>query len=408
MRVELLIAWRFLRENRTQTVLTFSGVAVGVAVIIFIAALLDAVGAGLIDKTLGSQPHIVLRNPDERPRVLTPPAGASGPVDAVRVEASPKRLRSIDQWPLLVQQAERAPGVRAVSPTIVGAGVARRGGAAASVQLHGVELSRFERIIPITRRLAAGKSSLPSDGAIIGMELAADLGITVGEKLRLEGSDGRSGICTVQGIFDLGNREVNARWVLLPLRAAQNLLDLAGGITRIELTVDEVFSAEAIAVTLASRTGLVAESWMATNRDLLIGLRSQTSSRYLIQLFVILAVALGISSVLVVAVVQKSREIGILKAMGAPTARVVRIFLLQGAAIGLGGSVLGALLGAGLSWSFGRLAVGPDGLPLFAIVFSPRLYAGAMGIAIAVGLGAAVLPARRAARLDPATVIRYG
>jgi lipoprotein-releasing system permease protein len=147
---------------------------------------------------------------------------------------------------------------------------------------------------------------------------------------------------------------------------------------------------------------------MGTNAQLLVGLRSQGSSSIMIQVFVVLAVALGIASVLAVSVVQKSREIGILKAMGVATGRVVRIFLLQGAIVGLAGSAVGVLVGIGLSLFFASLATNPDGTPTFPVNLNALLYARSALIATSVGIVAAVLPARRAARLDPAQVIRGG
>jgi lipoprotein-releasing system permease protein len=128
----------------------------------------------------------------------------------------------------------------------------------------------------------------------------------------------------------------------------------------------------------------------------------------MIQFFVIVAVALGIASVLIVSVVQKSREIGILKAMGASTRRVTRVFLIQGAILGLGGSLLGIALGSGLALFFATLARNPDGSPTFPVDLNLFLYLRAAGVATFTGLLAAVFPARRAAGLDPAGVIRYG
>src|SRR5512132_380966 len=124
--------------------------------------------------------------------------------------------------------------------------------------------------------------------------------------------------------------------------------------------------------------------------------------------FVIVAVALGIASVLVVSVVQESREIGILRAVGTSRARVMRIFLIQGGLVGLAGSAIGSALGAGLAVFFAGLARNADGSPIFPIDLSPALFLSAATIAIFTGLIAAVVPARRAARLDPASVIRHG
>jgi lipoprotein-releasing system permease protein len=166
--------------------------------------------------------------------------------------------------------------------------------------------------------------------------------------------------------------------------------------------------AELLAREITGRTGLVAESWMATNAQLLTGLRSQNASSIMIQTFVVLAVALGIASVLAVSVVQKSREIGILRATGTSTRQVLRIFLLQGGILGLVGSALGVALGVGLGLFFANLARNPDGTSTFPVSLDLVLYLRSAALAMGVGLVAALLPARRAARMNPADIIRSG
>ena len=164
-----------------------------------------------------------------------------------------------------------------------------------------------------------GSAELTSSHALVGTELAADLGLGIGDRVRLQTGEDRTGIFTVAGIFDFGAQELNARWVFVPLRAAQAMFRLEGGVSTIEVLGTEIFEAEALARRIEERTALRSESWMATNAQLLVALRSQGSSSIMIQAFVILAVALGIASVLAVSVVQKAREIGILRATGART-----------------------------------------------------------------------------------------
>jgi lipoprotein-releasing system permease protein len=270
------------------------------------------------------------------------------------------------------------------------------------VALLGVEPERYVRIVPVDRRLVAGEFRVGAEDAVIGVDLAKDLGAAVGDKVRLATAEGRTQVVTVAGIFDLGLRDLNRRWVLISLRSAQTLLDLAGGVTNIDLAVGELFSAEAIAKTIAARTGLAAESWMRTNAELLNGLRGQSGSSAMIQFFVSVAVAFGISSVLVVSVVQKSREIGILRAMGATRRAVMTIFLIQGAAVALAGSVLGCALGAWAALAF------QSWQGVFHVWLDWRLFAAAVGGATAVGVLAALAPAWRAAHLEPVAAIRYG
>lgn len=403
MPFELFVALRFLREGKAQTALILGGVSMGVAVIVFLSALIGGLQKTLIQQTLGSQAHITLRAPDEAARPLT-----TGPGVLHLVDPPAQRLRAIDQWQQTVELLRGAEGVIAVSPVAAGAAFASRGNASRSVALRGVDPESFPSIVDLPKAITSGVWRLRGAEAVIGTELASQLGVSVGDKLRINTPEGRDQSFQITGIFDLGNKDVNGRWVLVPLRSAQTLLDLVGGASAIELKVQQIFDAEDIAQGLQRRTGLVADSWMKVNSQLLVGLRSQDSSKTMIQTFVIIAVALGIASVLIVSVVQKSKEIGILKAMGARTGTVMRVFLLQGGIVGAVGAVLGSGLGTLFARFFQALAVNPDGSPRFPADVGVELYAAASLIALCTGLFSAVAPARRAARLDPATVIRNG
>lgn len=403
---EWFLALRFLREGRYQTALTLAGVAVGVGVIVFLGALISGLQTSLIEKTLGSQPHVVVRPPDEEAR---PMLSLPGVAVAPRVGRSAQRPRTIPKWAETAGRIERVPGVVATSPVAAGAAFAVRGDVSKAVALRGVDEARFNQIVNVAGHLVSGRFRLGAGDVVIGFELAGDLGLRVGDKLRLSTAETPAGeVFSVAGTFDLGAKDVNERWVLAPLRTAQSLLALDDGITSIEVRVDDIFAAGRVAAEVADRTWLVAEPWTVTNAQLLVGLRSQNASSYMIQAFVVLAVALGIASVLVVSVVQKSREIGILKAIGTSTGAAQRVFLAQGAVIGLVGSAFGCALGVALAVFFRGLALAPDGSPIFPVDLAPWRFAWAAGLATVVGIVSAVFPARRAARLDPAQVIRYG
>ena len=406
MPFELLVALRFLREGRVQTLLILSGIGVGVGVIVFLSALITGLQDSLIERTLGTQAHVVVRAPEDVVRPLSTPSPSLAV--APRLERPAQRLRSIVAWPQTLELLRGLPEVRAASPTVAGAAFALRGLASRSIALRGVEPASFRRIIDMGPRMTAGEFRVDGPAAVVGVELASDLGVGVGDKIRVESPAGRSEVLLVSGVFDVGSKELNERWVFVSLRAAQTLLDLPGGISTIELKVGEIFGAERVAARVAARTGLQADSWMTLNRQLLVGLRSQSASSGMIQLFVVVAVALGIASVLVVSVVQKSREIGILKAMGTRTAQVVRVFLVQGAILGLAGSLLGSALGTALSYFFASLATNPDGSPTFPVALTAGLFLRAAAVATLTGLVAAVAPAERAASLDPAEAIRRG
>lgn len=167
-----------------------------------------------------------------------------------------------------------------------------------------------------------------------------------------------------------------------------------------------MYAAETLAQRLAGETGLVADSWIKTNSQFFTALNSQRMSSNLIRFFIALSVAFGIASVLVVSVVQRAKEIGILRAMGTSQGQILRIFLLQGGIVGLLGSLLGSALALLCLTLWRLLATNPDGTPLFPIELPPALVLITAAGASLVGVIAALLPARRAARLDPVVAIR--
>lgn len=405
MQIRLPFAWmvclRYLREGRMQTVLILAGVTGGVAVIIFLTTLISQLQVSIIDKTLGSQAHIVLRPPQAVNR-STLPADQTAAIVQPRTQG----LRSIDQWAAASRLAEQTSGVLAASPMVSGAGFALRADANLPIALLGVDAQRYQRIVQMQNYLKHGRFDVSGANTVVGVELAKDLGVSLGDKIRIVTVDGRNDLLTIAGIFDIGNRDLNRRWVYTSVKMAQSLLNLPGGITQIDLRINQIFDAESIARQLQSLTGLTAESWMQTNAQLLTALRSQSMSNDLIRFFVTVIVAVGIASVLVVSVVQKQKEIGILRAMGASPRRVMTVFLLQGGLYGLMGSVLGSALSMGLLRFFSKITRNADGSVLLSPELDLSVVAGACALALIVGLLAAALPARRAARLDPVQAIR--
>lgn len=404
MRFELQIALRFLREGRAQSALIVGGVMVGVAVVVFISALVTGLQANTIRRTLGAQAHIVAKpvEPVARPQL------DAGDASIAVVQTAPRKIRSIDNWQQVMVAYEAVPGVVAVSPMASGAAIAIRGEGRNAVTVFGVDLSRYDRIVDLRDKLVAGTLRLEPGDVLIGTELAHDLGASVGDRITI--SDG-TGVSEgeryqISGTVDPGNRDLSRRTVYLPLHVAQNFLGLPGGVTSIDLRVQDVFAAEAVASRVARVAPLTVESWMTTNSQLLSALNAQTMATGMIRVFVSIVVMLGIASVLVVAVVQKTREIGILRAMGASRGQMMRVFLVQGALVGLAGSMLGAVLSALLIFGFSTLVRGVDGNPLFPIVLTMPLLLYACVTATACGMFAAIAPARRAARLDPALAMR--
>ncbi len=400
---ELTVAVRFLREGRFQSVLIIVGVAAGVAVVAYISALVTGLQSNTLKKTLGTQAHVVLTAPDERVMPVLPRQPNEAPFTDVQARA--QRLQTVANWPALMAAIEQRAGVAAVSPLVAGAALARRGEATRAVTVSGVELDRYERIFGLRSKLTAGSLSLAPGEAIIGQALAFDLGVRVGDRITLVTGE-RSETLRLSALVDLGVKELNRRTVIVPLRSAQSLFDLTGGATQIDVTLLDVWAAQALAEALSRQLPYKVESWQESNAQLVSALNAQGVSTLLIRVVVMIVVVLGIASVLVVSVVQKQREIGILRAMGATRAQVMRVFLLQGALVGALGSVTGVALAVLMIDLFTRFVRGSDGLPLFAITLPPMLALQVAGLALLSGVLAAVAPARRASRMDPAQAIR--
>jgi lipoprotein-releasing system permease protein len=400
------VAIRYLRDARGQSALMLAAVSVGVSVIVFLSALITGLQSSLIESTLGSQPHITLRVPREEPRALVYP-GDGLAIARLRQPAT-QRLRSLDQWPSVVRAALRTPGVTAASPTVSGSGTATRADARVPIVIRGVNPESFLDIIDLRRDIVQGTYDVTSGRVVIGSSLAADLGVGVGDRIRVTSTEGVEDVVTISGLFTVGTEAVDKSWLVTSLWHGQSLFALPGGVTTIELKVRDVFDADRIADRIRGRTGLTVESWMTLNAELLSGLSAQSSSKTMIQFFVVVSVALGIASILIVSVVQKSREIGILRAVGTRARRVLAIFLIQGGILGVTGSFIGSALGVLFAKLFEWMTADPAGAPRFPVQVDLSLLLGTTLLATAVGLVAAVIPARRAAALDPAAAIHSG
>ena len=247
---------------------------------------------------------------------------------------------------------------------------------------------------------------MTSDDIIIGLDLGRDLGVALGDKLTVTSATGGSRVLTISGIFDLGNKGANMRSTYVALRTAQALSNLSGGVTAIDLTVTDVYAAETIAQSVQAATGVEADSWIKTNAQFFTAVNAQQTSNTIIRTFVGLSVAFGIASVLVVSVIQRSRDIGILRAMGTSQGQILRTFLIQGGVLGFCGSLIGSALGGGALIYWHSALRQADGSEIFPLVLEPQLFLSAMVLAALTGVAAAAVPALRAAQLDPVVAIR--
>ena len=404
---EWIVALRFLREDRMQTAFIIGGVAIGVGVIVFMSALLSGLQSNFVRRVLTAQPHIQLLPPKEIARPLGPPPTlARDAVEDALVQQPLQRLKSIDQWQAIAAQIRAMGDVAVVSAEADGSALAVRGDASRAVSVSGVDPAVYFRIVDLPSKIVRGTATLGTTDVVIGTELASDLGVAPGDKLRLSSGTGVVLALTVTGLVDLGNKGANQRTTYVALHTAQSLLGLVGGVSTIDVTLHDVYAAEDVAQRLTSLTGVEADSWIRTNAQFFSAISAQTTANTAIRFFVGLSVAFGIASVLVVSVVQRGKEIGILRAMGISRGQILRVFLLQGGLLGLAGAAVGCGIGAAALMLWLRTARNADGTPMFMLTMEPSLFAATLLLATVTGLVAAFAPALRAARLDPAVAIR--
>ena len=222
---EWIVASRFLREGRMQSLFITGGVAIGVAVIVFMSAVLQGLQANLVRRVLTAQPHIQVLPPKE---LVRPQHEVDEAWHALRLQAPLQRLKSIDQWLSVLKTIRAMPEVKVASPSVTGASLVVRGGASRSLSLLAVDLKLYQQIVNLEEKIVAGRARLEATDLLIGTELASDLGLTIGDKLLVQAATGSSNHFVVAGIVDLGNKGANQRTGFIALHSGQSLLGYPG------------------------------------------------------------------------------------------------------------------------------------------------------------------------------------
>jgi len=383
--VAFKIARRFLGANKGQTALIITGIAVGVAVQVFVGVLITSLQGTLIDRTIGSSSQVTIV-----------PAG-----DSV----------TISDWQGIVDTAHRNTDIKSVSPAADSSAFLIRSNRTLPILLRGFQLDNANKIYGIYGHIYQGRRPSAPGEVLTGKELNKELNLNVGDSIELFTSSGSRSNLTVVGFFDLKVAALNKQWVVTSIETSQKVFGFGPNITSIEMQVNDIFKADSVATELAGsikRTDVKVENWKAQNADLLSGLQGQSVSSYMIQVFVLVSVIIAIASVLAIKVLQKSREIGILKAMGIKDRAAGLIFLYQGLMLGVGGAVAGILLAVFLLTGFTFGAKNPDGSALIDIKFDYVFIIGSGLVAIISATLAAAVPARSTTRLNPIEVIRNG
>ncbi|OQX13121.1 MAG: ABC transporter permease [Desulfobulbaceae bacterium A2] len=411
MRFEWFVGRRYLRAKHKQgfisliTVISLAGVALGVLALIVVLAVYTGFTDGLRDQIIGINSHVIVQEYDG---VMDDPA-------------------------LVQRELEQLPDVVASMPYIYAQGLISGARGSSGIVLRGIDPEGAARVLGLDGKIVVGSldNLLPRDdtgenrlpGILVGQEMARQLGLALGDRVRLMAPEGplspmgvlpRVRACVVAGIFSTGMYEYDATMGFLALETARRLVNLEAGSHGLEVRVRQLEQADRTAAAIRTHLGpgFTARDWMAMNQNLFAALKLEKVGLFIALDLIILVAALNIISALVMVVMEKTRDIAILKTMGAGTGAILRIFIMQGAVIALGGTSLGVVGGLGLCQFLSRTKlielprnVYPmSTLPIKIVPLDVTIIAVS---AIVITLVATLYPSWKAARVRPAEALRH-
>lgn len=421
----LFLALRYLRPKRTFlsliTVISILGVTLGIMVLILVISVMTGFEEELRRKVLGFDAHLV----------------AGG--ETVLVD-----------WPAQAGRIRAVQGVTGVAPFVQGPVLAEFGGRRLAPKIRAIDPAAEREVTSLQEFMVAGEMKLEGNETVIGSALAGILGVGVGDTITvyspgnleeivesidaLEKEGGRPAEAgqlremvlplelTVTGIFSSGRYLYDSEFLLVPLHIGQELYGLGDGVHGLTIKTVHPYEAAAIRARMEGQVdpGLPVATWMDMNRELFEAIHMERNVMFFILLFIVIVAAFGIMNTLITVTVQKTREIGILKALGARTGQIIGVFVGQGMVVGLFGTLIG--LGAGVwlvqyrnqvsRWLSGVLGIEvfPQSIYQFAEIpaeIVPADIAIICTSAFLICTVAAIIPAWFAARMDPVRALRY-
>ncbi len=403
---EWFVSLRYLRAKRKQkfisliTIISILGVAVGVLALIVVLSVWTGFTEGLRDQIIGVNAHALVQRHDG---VIADPEGVMA------------KIRTVE-------------GVKAATPYIYTQALISSAAQSTGVVLRGIDAAGAMQVIGIGQKMKIGQlTDLDAPNAIpaivLGRDMARQLQVEVGDKIRLLSPNGplspmgvmpRVRTCVLVGIFETGMFEYDSTMGFINLDTARSLTDLRRGVHGIEIKVNDVDQADRIAAAVQQvlGRGYVVRDWMQLNRNMFAALKLEKLGIFIALDLIILVAALNIISALIMVVMEKNRDIAILKSMGATTKAIMRIFFYQGAVIGLSGTMLG--VGSGLTLcailKHSKLIELPANvypmstMPIKVVPFDVSVIAVS---AILITLAATLYPSWKASRIRPAEALSY-
>lgn len=395
MRYEVKIALKFLLFNKRQSIFLLMTISMGVAIQLFISSLIVSLQSNLIESVLGNSPHIILEDKNFRKNLLKKKN------DTYNYGNFIKEKNKIENYKGIIKNLEENFNFKGIVPLVEGNALYKKDEKSRSINILGLNLLNGDEIFNISKRVYMGRPYLYSNNIIIGKGIKEEFSLNIGDYFKLILPNGNIEKMRIVAVVDLENKQRNDSFVFIDLKKSQKILDKIGYVTAINLQLIDVFKSDEISILLEKNyKNLKSTSWTRNNKSLLLALKSQTSSSIIIQVVVMIATCLSITSVLLITVIQKSKEIGILKAMGALDKSISYIFIIQGAIFGFFGSIMGNFIGFLIIKSY-MIGVKPP----FIIEIDLKKVFIIIGITVLVGVISAYAPSRRCKKMEPIEVI---
>lgn len=424
MSFELLISLRYLRAKRKQifvsiiTFISIAGIVLGVAALIIVLAVMNGFETDLRNKILGINSHIVLM----------------------------KYSGAMNNYQTVMNEITDVDGVVASTPFIFSQVMLKNGGHTSGVVLRGMSVDSAPKVINLGKMrdgnihylseknrgtLPLGKDTSTLPGIVIGKELAKTMGLFLFEPVSIISPMGistpigmvpRMKKFVVVGIFDSGFYEYDSTLAYISLKDCQEFLNLGEQVTGLEIKVNDIYKADIIAKSIERKLGFPfwARHWMEMNKNLFSALKLEKRVMFIILSLIVLVAAFNIICTLIMIVMEKNKDIAILKAMGATSQSIMKIFIYQGITIGAIGTLLGCLGGLTVAFNLEKLSVSIENLFGFKILPGDVYYLSQLPsqvnysdvIIIIIGTMlicflSTIYPSRRASKLDPTEALRY-
>lgn len=412
-RVVLFIALRQLWDRKLLNSIAVLGVALGVLVLIAINGIMQGFQTKFLENILRISPHVTIFDKQLRPSpsMLSRYEGTFVAARVAHENPSDRQLR-IARPAEIVRAVEHLPGVQAAAASLVGSGVLLFGAKQYPVDLRGIEPAKQDVVTPLSAYITAGSFrtfSAASDGIVLGSGVASRLGAGLDDVVICSTGGGDRLNLKVVGIFEASIPPVDNTRVYVKLRNAQILLGKPDIVGRIEMRLQNPDDAPGMSDTMERLFGYDAESWQETNANFLGVFVMQNTIISFVVAAILAVGGFGILAIQVMIVLQKTRDIAILRSVGFRRADILIGFLLQGAIIALVGAAVGDVIGHYLVIALSHLKTHSEGLvksEYFLVKDDPRFYWYGTGFALAVGLIASLIPAVRGSRVEPVDVLR--